>query len=142
MLKRLAAQKSALRNPHPGVYHYRRQAADENSRIHLRLDPDGHGTLIINANRIMHLNPTAALMTYLTLEKATEAQAIQTIRKQYQVSRKQAVADLHEISDQLEQLVRPDGACPMHDLGLETVLPFSARPTAPVPPGPGPDLPL
>ncbi len=56
----------------PGLYHYSRIDHDEKSRIHLRLDPDGHGTLIVNANRILHLNPTAALMAYLALEKVSE----------------------------------------------------------------------
>ena len=40
----------------------------EKSRIHLRIDPDGTGTLIVNANRVMHLNPTAAFMAWLILE--------------------------------------------------------------------------
>ena len=35
------------------------------------------------------------------------------------------------IRSQLDELVRPDGACPIHDLDLETVAPFSARPSAP-----------
>ena len=35
------------------------------------------------------------------------------------------------IRGQLEELVRPDGACPIHELELETIMPFSARPTAP-----------
>ena len=70
-----ADQKSRL-------YHYRIEAADEKSRVHLRLDPDGHGTLIVNANRVMHLNPTAALMAYLILEKKPQAEALKTVRKQ------------------------------------------------------------
>ena len=56
-----------------GLYHYRREDQDEKSRIHLRLDPDGHGTLIVNASRVLHLNPTAALMAYFALEDISEA---------------------------------------------------------------------
>lgn len=55
--------------PQAGLYHYTREDEFEKSRIHLRLDPDGNGTLIVNANRVMHLNPSAALMAYLILEK-------------------------------------------------------------------------
>jgi radical SAM protein with 4Fe4S-binding SPASM domain len=79
----------------------------------------------------MHLNPTAALMAYLVLEKVDETAAINTIQRKYRVNRKQALSDLQNINTQLEELVRPDGACPIHDLGLETLAPFSARPTAP-----------
>ena len=52
---------------------------NEKSRAHLRLDADGHGTLIVNANRVMHLNPTAVLMAYLVLENVEEKNAIKTI---------------------------------------------------------------
>jgi radical SAM protein with 4Fe4S-binding SPASM domain len=121
----------AVPSPPPGLYHYRVEGADEKSRVHLRLDPDGRGTLIVNASRVMHLNPTAALMAYLTLEKVEPSQAVRTICKQYRVSRSQAQADLQVIRDQLNELIRPDGACPIHELDLETVAPFSARPSAP-----------
>jgi len=131
MLKRLFNQKSEINDPKSGLYHYRVNDADERSRVHLRLDPDGHGTLIVNANRVMHLNPTAALMAYLALEKVDGSAAVQTIRKKYRVSKTQALADMQAINAQLDELVRPDGACPIHDLDLETVTPFSARPTAP-----------
>ncbi len=137
MLKRLFNQKSTLNNnvpfgdPQSGLYHYRRENLGEQSRIHLRLDPDGHGTLIVNANRILHLNPTAALMAYFTLEETSEQDAVRLIRKKYHVNAAQARADLGTVRGQLDELVRPDGACPIHELGLETVMPFSARPTAP-----------
>ena len=53
------------------LYHYLRENGDEKSRIHLRVDPDGNGTLIVNASSVMHLNPTATYMAWLTLEKKT-----------------------------------------------------------------------
>ncbi len=131
MLKRVFSQKSTIAIPKFGLYHYRREGDAEKSRIHLRIDPDGHGTLIVNANRILHLNPTAALMAYFLLEQASEKEAVTQIRKKYHVGAAQAHADLGMIREQLEELVRPDGACPIHEMGLETVMPFSARPTAP-----------
>ena len=131
MLKRLFNQESTINTPRSGVYHYRRENINEKSRIHLRLDPDGHGTLIVNANRILHLNPTAALMAYFTLEQASEQDAVRLIQKNYHVDATQARHDLGTVRGQLEELIRPDGACPIHELGLETVMPFSARPTAP-----------
>ncbi len=117
--------------PEAGLYHYLRENGEEKSRIHLRLDPGGQGTLIVNSSRIMHLNPTAALMAYLALEKVDEAVAVKTIQKNYRVNRMEALSDLQNINIQLEELVRPDGVCPIHDLDLDTVAPFSARPTAP-----------
>jgi radical SAM protein with 4Fe4S-binding SPASM domain len=113
------------------IYHYRIETEDEKSRVHLRLDPDGHGTLIVNANRVMHLNPTAALMAYLILEKQPESEAVKTVRKRYRVSARQARDDLQTIKYQLSELTRPDGACPIHELEMDTIAPFSARPSAP-----------
>jgi len=113
------------------LYHYTRETTHENSRIHLRIDPDGTGTLIVNANRVMHLNPTAALMAHLILEGNNEQEIILRVRQRYQVSASRASQDLAEFHLQLEDLLRPDGVCPIHELGLETVMPFSARPSAP-----------
>ncbi len=115
----------------PGLYHYRFDSENEKSRAHLRLDADGTGTLIVNANRIMHLNPTAALMAYLVLENVEEKNAIKAIQKKYRVNASQARDDLSSFRHQLSELIRPDGACPIHDLELEVNMPFSARPSAP-----------
>ena len=113
------------------LYHYLRESEQEKSRIHLRVDPDGTGTLIVNANRIMHLNPTAALMAWLILEGKTQAERVRALTSQYKVSKGQAVNDLSAFNIQLEELIRPDGACPIHELEIDSVMPFSARPSAP-----------
>jgi radical SAM protein with 4Fe4S-binding SPASM domain len=113
------------------LYHYLKEDEHEKSRIHLRIDPDGMGTLIVNASRVMHLNPTAALMAHLLLEGRTEQEIILRIREQYRVSVNQAHQDLVNFKDQLDHLIRPDGLCPIHELDLESVMPFSARPSAP-----------
>ncbi len=131
--KTLAPHASAgVENPElPGLYHYTRQNEGEKSRVHLRVDADGSGTLIVNANRILHLNPTAALMAHLVLEGIQENEAVRAIQRKYRVSAKQARADLSTFDLQLSDLIRPDGACPIHDLELEINMPFSARPSAP-----------
>ncbi len=116
--------------PATGVYHFLRENEHEKNRIHLRLDPDGNGTLIINANRIFHLNPTAALMAYFSLAEIDANQAARAIGKKYQVKFDQAQKDILEFHSTLQQLVSPD-TCPICDLEIETTAPFSATPTAP-----------
>src|SRR5689334_22559695 len=113
------------------IYHYTRENEHEKSRIHLRIDPDGTGTLIVNANRVMHLNPTAACMAWMILEERTKEESIHAITSRYSVSKKQAETDLASFLFTLDELLRPDGACPIHELDLESVMPFSARPSAP-----------
>ena len=124
-------RKSEIANPKSSLHHYLREDQHEKSRIHLRIDSDGSGTLIVNANRVMHLNPTAALMAYLILEEKQEKEIITSITKQYRASAKQASEDLSTFRFQLSELLRPDGACPVHELDLESIMPFSARPSAP-----------
>ncbi len=115
----------------PGLYHYTYQGNLEKSRIHLRVDPDQSGLLFINANRIIHLNSTAAFMARLILEDISQSTALDSVRRHFRVSAKQARLDYANFSNQLAELVRPDGACPIHELDLEIRAPFSSRPLAP-----------
>jgi len=121
----------STQTPSPHLYHYTRQGIGERSRVHLRIDADGSGILIVNANRVMHLNPTAAFMARLSLDGATTEYAFRQITRRYKVSDQQAQEDYTRLCDQIEALVLPDGACPIHNLELDVTLPFSARPSAP-----------
>jgi radical SAM protein with 4Fe4S-binding SPASM domain len=114
-----------------GLYHYARERSGDKSRVHLRIDPDGHGTLIVNAARIFHLNPTAAQMAYQTLEGQDAQHLAGSLRKSYQVDKKTALQDASVFIAQLDELIFPNGACPICDLELEVTAPFSAMPTAP-----------
>ncbi|MCL4561062.1 MAG: radical SAM protein [Chloroflexi bacterium] len=117
--------------PPLGIYPYRREGPDEKTRIHLRVDPDGRGLIMVNASHVYHLNPTAATMAYLALQEVPEPEAIQALRRKYRLSAAQARTDYAQFVGQLDALLHPDGPCPIHDLELETTLPFSARPSAP-----------
>jgi radical SAM protein with 4Fe4S-binding SPASM domain len=117
--------------PEPGLYHYERVEAGGRSRSHLRVDPDGHGTLVVDAARILHLNPTAAQMAYLALEKTAPELAARAIAGQYRISRKQAREDFISIAAQVDALTLPGGPCPVCDMELDVRAPFSHTPTAP-----------
>lgn len=134
--------RSVLQGPHlgspvsrqqpvPGLYHYEHRGQGERSRIHLRIDPDGSGLILVNANRVMHLNSTAAFMAHLALEQIAEEQAIRALKQTYHVSNVQARQDYSDFKAKLNELIRPGGACPVHELDLEITAPFSARPSAP-----------
>jgi radical SAM protein with 4Fe4S-binding SPASM domain len=123
--------RSSPATPAFGLHHYVRENEYEKSRIHLRIDADGHGTLIVNANSVMHLNPTATYMAWLILEGKTKDERVGAIRSRYAVSRTQAESDISSFLFQFEELIRPDGACPVHELELDSLMPFSTRPSAP-----------
>lgn len=128
---RRSASQPALTRPPAGLHHYKREAIGEKSRVHLRIDPDGSGLLLVNASRVVHLNPTAAQMAYLYLEGIPEDQSLRLLTRTYAVPLEQARQDYRQTTAQIASLIRPDGACPLHDLDLETIRPFSARPSAP-----------
>jgi radical SAM protein with 4Fe4S-binding SPASM domain len=87
--------------------------------------------LIVNANRILYLNATAALMTRMILDGGADADIVQAARRKYRVAGPAVQRDLTSFRLQLDQLIRPDGACPLHELEIDSTMPFSARPSAP-----------
>ena len=117
--------------PNTGIYHYRREDGDAKTRLHLRIDPDGQGLLIVNANRVVHLNPSAAQMAFYYLEGMPPERASRELRRQFKVSQVQSRSDYANFTFQLEELIKPDGDCPICELDLETTAPFSAKPSAP-----------
>jgi len=107
--------KSFLSQPplfEPGLHHFSLEDDGYRTRVHLRIDPDGHGTLLINANRVVHFNPTAALMAYLVLKNTTENAAIRAIRRQFKVPKSQARDDYAKFKADLSQIIHPD-SCPV-----------------------------
>lgn len=130
-LKSIFQPSSMVSGPSSNLYHYVRETEQEKSRIHLRIDPDEHGTLIVNASSVIHLNPTAAYMAWLILEGKTNEERIHALTTRYSVNKKQAESDLSSFLFQFDELIRPDGACPVHELELESLMPFSTRPSAP-----------
>lgn len=117
--------------PQPGLYHFLDEDEFSKTRIHLRLDPDMHGTMIVNANQVTHLNPTAAVMAYYWLNNRNEKDITRAINRQFAVSRKQIKADYQKFLREFEQLVHPDQCAVCNLDQLEISAPFSARPTAP-----------
>ncbi len=115
----------------PGLYHFVYQHDQNSSRIHLRIDEDGSGILIVNANRILHLNPTAAFLSFYILKEETAKITVESYCGAFQVTKSYGERDYQLISSQIHQLIQPDGVCPIHELDLETIPPFSRQPSAP-----------
>ena len=55
----------------PGISHFFIKDGESQSRVHLRIDPDGSGLLIVNAARVFHLNPTAVFMADMALRDSS-----------------------------------------------------------------------
>jgi radical SAM protein with 4Fe4S-binding SPASM domain len=133
----LLAQLRNHLKPHqplpPGLHAYeRRDGAGGRVRLHLRVEPNGNGLLVINAARVLHLNQTAVEHARLILEEADEERAIRTIRRRYHVDADTARADYRRLKEQIEALADPNSTiCPIHGLDLERIDPFSTPLMAP-----------
>jgi radical SAM protein with 4Fe4S-binding SPASM domain len=127
----LTKQKPVSGSPGPGLFSYVRQHNTDRSHLHLRVEESGDGLLLINANRAVHLNPTATLMVWMLLEERSESEILSTLKKRYKVQPQQAKQDLADTRYQLDELMKPDGACPIHELELEILPPLSQKPFAP-----------
>ncbi|HMN11506.1 MAG TPA: radical SAM protein [Bellilinea sp.] len=130
--KFLNGQPELKAEPHqPSVEHFPLTFDNGTSRVHLRTDADGSGVLMVNASRIFHLNPTANTMAKLALGKTPETLAAKQIHRVYDIPLRQAASDYQEFVTSLDGLIRPDNLCPIHDLDLELLSPFSDKPSAP-----------
>jgi radical SAM protein with 4Fe4S-binding SPASM domain len=114
-----------------GIYHFSKNEGNDRSHLHLRVDPDGSAILLINANRLYHLNPSAAVMAYSILSSHSEHQAIKEIRRHFNVSKQTAQTDLETFRSTFQEMVTPNGRCPIHELDIEITHPFSTIPSAP-----------
>jgi len=114
-----------------GLYVYERHdEAGGRVRLHLRVEPDGHGLLLINAAQVLHLNQTAATYTRLILEGYSENEAVREVRRLYRASAATVRADYRRVRQQLETILHhEDGSCPFME--LERIEPFSVQLTAP-----------
>lgn len=117
--------------PPPGLHSYTRETGGERTRLHLRVDTNGSGLLLINANRTLHLNATATAMAWMILEGVQEPDAVAKLHKTFKVSASTVQSDFKSVASQINELIRPNGACPVHDLELDVLPPFSQIPDAP-----------
>jgi radical SAM protein with 4Fe4S-binding SPASM domain len=117
--------------PPPGLHAYPRRDSSGEAKLHLRVEPDGPGLLLVNADRALHLNPTATLMTWLVLEGHTDDEALALLRRRFRAPADTLRADYQEVRRQIDELSHADGACPIHGLDLDVLPPFSSTPSAP-----------
>ncbi len=115
----------------PGLHHFRRETPETKTRLHLRIDPDGCGTLVINANSILHLNPTAAYMAYFHLEGRSEEEIRIELDRIFDIPPDTAAQDIELIIRDLEAFINANGKPVNTFSGVEINAPYSLHPTAP-----------
>jgi len=118
--------------PPPGMYHYIAPQEDPlNFRLHLRVEPDGGGILIVNAATILHLNETATEFAYHMVHGLPEEQVIQKITRRYKIAPEEARLDYRDLIARLHSLVETTDLDPVTILEFERQEPFSGDISAP-----------
>jgi MoaA/NifB/PqqE/SkfB family radical SAM enzyme len=114
------------------IVHYQTPPdAETQYRLHLRIEPDGRGLLVVNAATVLHLNQTAAEYARLLIQGADEEEAVKTITKRYRVKEAQAREDYTQLRDHILTLATTVDLDPVTYLGMERAEPFSAETSAP-----------
>lgn len=117
----------------PGIYHYQTPPdAAHQYRLHLRVEKDGHGVLLINAARVLHLNQTATEHARLLIEHKTEEEAAREISRRYDVKPETARADFATLQENIVTIAEGgEEICPVSYLEVERLEPLSPVLSAP-----------
>lgn len=117
--------------PVSGIYHFEQEKDHSKNRIHLRVESDGNGLLLVNAARAYHLNPSATAMAYWHLSEHSEQDILKSLPKFFDIENGQIILDAKPFLAQMEVITDPDENCPLCELDLDMDLPFSNTPSAP-----------
>jgi len=115
-----------------GVYQKQSLPDQPPYRIHLRLQADGSGVLIVNAATVLHLNPTAAEYAYHFIKGTSPADTAREISSRYHVKAEAAMHDFQDFSERIQTLVTTPDLDPVSYLDFERVDPHSADLSAPL----------
>ena len=115
----------------PGLHHFQRRDQDSKTRLHLRIDPDGSGTLVINASSILHLNPTASTIAYHHLAGKSNGRIKKELERIFDTPDETTDQDIELITQDLEAFITADGNPVNTYSGVEINAPYSIHPTAP-----------
>ena len=101
-------------------------------RLHLRMQPDGSGILIVNAATVLHLNPSATEYAYHMLHGSAPEDVGKIIASRYRVNRRQAQQDFLDFVQRVEALIETPDLDPVSFLDFERVNPYSEDLSAPL----------
>jgi radical SAM protein with 4Fe4S-binding SPASM domain len=115
-----------------GRYTYRGKDEFAGMSLQLRIQPDGRGVMVINANTVLHLNETASAYTYYFMKGMPESDVLKQIRRMYRVSAAKAKADYEKLVYTISTLARTEKICPISFLEVEKEEPFTYQYSAPL----------
>jgi len=115
-----------------GMYTYQTpQDSDEQYRLHLRIEEDGSGLLVINASTVLHLNQTATEYAYHFIKQTELATVAEKVSKRYRVDKEQVRQDFENLVDKISTLIETPDLDPVTYLDIERQEPYATAISAP-----------
>jgi len=115
-----------------GRYTYRGKEDFKGLALQLRVEPDGQGLLVINANTVLYLNETATAHAFFFMQGMTTDEAVKKIRSMYRVNKKTARDDYERLIYTVTTLAQTEEVCPISFLNVQRVEPFTQKFSAPL----------
>ena len=131
---RMSFLKRVFRQPKvpQGRYTYRGRGKFAGLALQLRVEPDGKGIIVINANTVLYLNETATVYAYFFMHGAPEKELIKKVRSMYRVDSKEAQEDYNRLTYTISTLAQTEKVCPISYLDVKSVEPFTQQYSAPL----------
>ncbi len=118
--------------PKKGLYHTRgEEGRFRGYRLHLRINADGSGLLVINASRVIHLNRTAVDYTKYMMEGMSDENIAQEICSRYRVTKQHALEDYRTLREKVVTIASTPHIGPETFIGMDQIDAFSVPLTAP-----------
>jgi hypothetical protein len=115
-----------------GIYHYQSPPDDpRNYRLHLRVEDDGSGILIVNASTVLHLNQTATEYAYYFVQNLPADEVARRMSRRYNVEASQAAQDYRNLAERFLTLIEIPDLDPVTFLDFERKTPYAHKLVAP-----------
>jgi len=115
-----------------GIYQYLSPVEDpRNYRLHLRIEHDGSGVLIVNASTVLHLNQTAAEYAYYFVQNTSAEDVARLVSRRYNVDPVLAAQDYRNLTDRILTLIEVPDLDPVTFLDFDRKTPYAGRILAP-----------
>ncbi len=115
-----------------GRYTYRGTGDFTGLALQLRVEPNGQGLLVINANTVLYLNETATAHAFYFMQGLTTKEAIKKVKGIYRVDEKTAEQAHERLIYTVSTLAQTEEVCPLSFLDVEQVEPFTQQLSAPL----------
>lgn len=115
-----------------GRYTYRGKGKFARMALQLRVEPDGRGLLVINANTVLYLNGTATAHAYFFMQGMPTEAAVKKLKRMFRVNLQTAAKEHEKLVYTVSTLAQTEKVCPISFLDVKSIAPFSQMVSAPL----------